>query len=55
MCYLLFGLQDPKTGVLNVGMDQHPPAAYLDHVMMIPEYQLLKGNFGSVTLLQRVN
>eukprot|EP00878_Enallax_costatus_P017861 GHUV01018770.1.p1 GENE.GHUV01018770.1~~GHUV01018770.1.p1 ORF type:complete len:146 (+),score=40.69 GHUV01018770.1:469-906(+) len=46
---------DPKTGILNVEMPQHPPEAWLDHVMMIPEYQLLKGNFGSVTLLKRVD
>jgi hypothetical protein len=27
---------------------------WMDHLMMTPEYQLVQGNFGSKTLLERV-
>jgi hypothetical protein len=47
-------VQDPKTGVLEVDLPANSPEGWLDHVLMIPEFQLLKGNYGSVTLLERV-
>jgi hypothetical protein len=48
-------LQDPKTGVLEVELPSNNPEGWLDHLLTINEFQLLQGNYGSRTLLQRVN
>jgi hypothetical protein len=45
---------DAQTGVLEVDLPANSPEGWLDHVLMMPEYQLLYGNYGSKTLLQRV-
>jgi len=45
---------DPKTGVLEVELPSNNPEGWLDHLLTIEEFQLLQGNYGSRTLLQRV-
>lgn len=52
-CVLAY-MQDPKTGVLEVELPSTNPDAWLDHVLVIDEFQLLQGNYGSRTLLRRV-
>jgi hypothetical protein len=54
MCPLLSIPQDPKTGVLEVELPSNNPEGWLDHVLCIKEFQLLQGNYGSRTLLERV-
>lgn len=46
--------QDPNTGVLEVDLPANNPEGWLDHLLTIDEFQLLQGNYGSRTLLQRV-
>lgn len=52
-CPCMF-LQDRATGVFHASLPDKAPEGYLDHLLMIPEYQLLQGNYGSRTLLERV-
>jgi hypothetical protein len=47
-------LQDTASGVLEVDLPVKSPEGWMDYLMMLPEYQLVKGNFGSITLLERV-
>lgn len=58
-CHLTFKLlhavlQDPATGVMEVDLPAKSPEGWMDYLMMTPEIQLVQGNFGSKTLLQRV-
>eukprot|EP00882_Tetradesmus_deserticola_P019052 GHRQ01020497.1.p1 GENE.GHRQ01020497.1~~GHRQ01020497.1.p1 ORF type:complete len:285 (+),score=100.40 GHRQ01020497.1:274-1128(+) len=45
---------DAATGVLEVDLPAKSPEGWLDYLMMTREYQLVAGNFGSKTLLERV-
>jgi hypothetical protein len=45
---------DPTTGMLEVELPSNNPEGWLDHLLTIKEFQLLQGNYGSRTLLQRV-
>ncbi|WIA20524.1 hypothetical protein OEZ85_004919 [Tetradesmus obliquus] len=45
---------DPATGVMEVDLPAKSPEGWMDYLMMTPEFQLVQGNFGSKTLLQRV-
>jgi hypothetical protein len=47
-------LQDAATGVMEVDLPAKSPEGWMDYLMMTPEYQLVQGNFGSKTLLERV-
>jgi hypothetical protein len=47
-------MQDPKTGVLEVDLPSKSPEGYLDALVMTEKYQLLQGNYGSRTLLERI-
>lgn len=40
--------------MLEVELPANNPEGWLDHELTINEFQLLKGNYGSRTLLQRV-
>jgi hypothetical protein len=51
---LLFVLQDAATGVMEVDLPAKSPEGWMDYLMMTPEFQLVQGNFGSKTLLERV-
>ncbi len=48
-------LQDPKTGVAEYELPPNNPDGWVDHQMMINEFHLTKANYGSRTLLQRVD
>lgn len=47
-------LQDAATGVLEVDLPAKSPEGWMDYLLMMPQYQLVQGNFGSKTLLERV-
>jgi hypothetical protein len=46
--------QDASTGVMEVELQAKSPEGWMDYLMMTREYQLVQGNFGSKTLLERV-
>eukprot|EP00775_Hariotina_reticulata_P007351 gene7351-7562_t len=43
-----------SSGVLEVALPVKSPEGWMDYLMMLPEFQLVRGNFGSTTLLERV-
>eukprot|EP00879_Flechtneria_rotunda_P004252 GHRR01004500.1.p1 GENE.GHRR01004500.1~~GHRR01004500.1.p1 ORF type:complete len:277 (+),score=78.93 GHRR01004500.1:133-963(+) len=45
---------DFETGVLVVDLPASSPEGWMDYLLMLPEYQLVQGNMGSTTLLERV-
>jgi len=44
---------DAATGRLRVALPAKGPKGWLDHLMVTPEHTLIRGNFGSVSLLAR--
>ncbi|KAF6262805.1 hypothetical protein COO60DRAFT_1699103 [Scenedesmus sp. NREL 46B-D3] len=45
---------DAATGVLEVDLPAKSPEGWMDYLLMMPQHQLVQGNFGSKTLLERV-
>ena len=45
---------DPKSGILVIPLPENSPQGFMDYLLMIPEFQLVCGNAGSKTLLQRM-
>lgn len=43
-----------EDGVLEMPLSEGAPAAWLDHLLMIPGWQITQGNYGSKNLLRRV-
>ncbi|KAF8062802.1 hypothetical protein HT031_004132 [Scenedesmus sp. PABB004] len=44
---------DPASGVLEVLLPEKSPVGWMDYLLMVEGWQLVRGNFGSTTLLQR--
>lgn len=52
----LFVVQGPVTGVLELALPPNSiPDGWVDHQLMINEFHLTKANYGSRTLLMRVD
>jgi hypothetical protein len=43
----------PYCRLLEVQLPANSPKGWMDYLVMVPEYQLVQGNAGSITLLKR--